>query len=172
MRMQARPHRHIHTDTCTQQAYIPQQPPQLTTPGLKLHTTITQHAAACGATLLECNSTVPTPVACYKPQSPVPRRTSASRLPQGKPPKRARPVTTLRAQPGWVSTQESLSKRPLSQYRCWCCWDCCCCCCAAAVWCWPLVLAVASVLGSSREMYRPPMAVLASNFSPATDVPC
>ena len=32
---------------------------------------------------------------------------------------------------------------------------------------WPLVLAVASVFGSSREIYLPPMAALASSFSPA-----
>ncbi len=93
-----------------------------------------------------------------------------SHSPQGIPPKRALPVTTLLAQLGWVSIQESLSNRPLSQYICCCC--CCCCCC----WGWwfdvvveslPLVLAVASVFGSSREMYLPAMAALASSFSPA-----
>ena len=40
---------------------------------------------------------------------------STAMTPTAMPPSRARPVTTLRAQPAWVSIQEPLSKRPLTQ---------------------------------------------------------
>ena len=65
---------------------------------------------------------------------------STAMMPTAMPPNLARPVTTLRAQPAWVSIQEPLSKRPLTQ---------------------------GSLLGVRGLTVRPAMAALGSSFSPA-----